>query len=304
MMKTFVISGATGMIGSAIARELLARGDRVLALVRPNSARSANLPTHENLICIPCGLSDYAAYTPTAHADVFLHLAWGKTTGGGREDVDAQLSNVATALEAVRLAHRFGCTAFVGAGSQAEYGPVTEPLTASTPTDPQSGYGIAKYAAGKLTRTLCAQLGMRHCWARILSIFGENDAEGTLISYLIRTLQAGDSPELTPCEQIWDYLYVEDAARALIAIGERGRDGSVYPVGSGEGRPLSDFVRELRDCVAPDVAIRFGAKPYYPHQPMLLVADITQLKADTGFSPRVSFGEGIRRILLQQNKEK
>ena len=302
-MKTFVISGATGMIGSAIAKELLARGDRVLALVRPGSARSANLPEHENLSCIACGLSDYAAYTPTERADVFLHLAWGKTSGDGREDVDAQLANISASLEAVRLAHRFGCEAFVGAGSQAEYGPVSVPLTGETPADPQSGYGIAKYAAGKLTRTLCAQLGIRHCWARILSIFGENDAQGTLISYLIRTLRAGEAPELTPCEQIWDYLYVEDAARALIAIGERGKHGRVYPVGSGEGRPLSAFVRELRDCVAPDVALHFGAKPYYPHQPMILTADITTLRADTGFAPQIGFREGIRRILGQQNKE-
>ena len=303
-MKTFVISGATGMLGSAIVRELLDRGDRVLALVRPDSARSTCLPEHPNLICIPCGMADYASYEPRERADVFLHLAWGKTTGGGREDVDAQLSNVAASLEAVRLAHRFGCESFVGAGSQAEYGPVTEPLCETTPADPQSGYGIAKYAAGKLTRTLCAQLGIRHCWARILSIFGENDASGTLISYLIRTLSEGGVPELTPCEQIWDYLYVADAARALIAIGERGHDGRVYPVGSGEGRPLADFVRELRDCVAPDGEVRFGAKPYYPHQPMLLVADITQLQADTGFVPRVSFRAGIERILLQQSKEK
>lgn len=297
MSKTYVISGATGMIGRAVIAALLARGDRVIALVRPHSSRAAGLPAHERLTLLSCDLSDYRDHVPTERADVFLHLAWAATTGQGREDTALQLQNVQYTLDAVQLAHRFGCEAFVGAGSQAEYGPASAPLAATSPTDPQSGYGVGKYAAGKLSRILCHQLGMRHCWARILSIYGEGDGAGTLIMYLIRALLAGETPALTPCEQIWDYLYVEDAARALIAIADRGHDGAVYPVGSGKGRPLYEYVTALRDIVAPQAELAIGARPYYPHQPMLLVADITELTAHTGFLPRVPFEEGIGRVL-------
>lgn len=296
MSKTYVLSGATGMIGRALIAELLSRGDRVIALVRPESRRNS-LEAHENLTILQCGLSDYATYQPTMQADAFLHLAWAATTGGGREDVDLQLANIRYTLDAVWLAHRFGCTAFLGAGSQAEYGPTDVALNGSTPTDPQSGYGIAKYTAGKLSRTLCRQLGMRHNWARILSIYGEGDGNGTLIMYLIRTLLAGETPELTPCEQIWDYLYVADAARALLAIADRGVDGKVYPVGSGNGRPLAAYVQTLRDAVDPAAQVKFGAKAYYPHQPMYLVADISELAADTGFAPAVTFADGICRVI-------
>ena len=104
-------------------------------------------------------------------------------------------------------------------------------------------------------------------------------------------------PELTPCEQIWDYIYVGDAARALAAIADSGRDGKVYPLGGGCGRPLREYVEILRDAVAPGGEIRFGAKPYYPHQPMFLVADIGELTADTGFVPEIPFADGIRKIL-------
>lgn len=296
-MKTFVISGATGMIGRAVVEELLSRGCGVIALVRADSARAGALAERAGVTVLPVGLSDYATYQPTLSADCFLHLAWGKTVGDGREDVDCQLQNVAYTLDAVRLAARFGCSSFVGAGSQAEYGIATAPLKGDSPTDPKSGYGIAKYAAGKLSATLCRQLGIRHSWARILSIYGPHDGNNTLISYLVNTLLEGGTPELTPCEQIWDYLYVTDAARALIAIGECGRDGAVYPVGSGEGRALRTFVEELRDVVAPGATLCFGAKPYYPHQPMLLTADIGELTRDTGFLPTVSFCEGIKKLL-------
>ena len=291
------------MIGRALATYLLDRGDRVLALVRPDSARAAGLPQHPNFRAVACGMADYATYAPDERADAFFHLAWAKTSGAGRDDMAAQWQNVRYALDAVELAARFGCTRFVGAGSQAEYGPVETPLTPTTPADPQSGYGIAKYAAGKMTAALCRQKGMAHCWVRILSIFGEGDGENTLISYLIRALSTGETPELTPCEQIWDYLYVGDAAAALAAVAETGRDGAVYPLGSGQGRPLREYVEILRDSVAPGAPVAFGARPYYPHQPMYLVADISALTADVGFVPRVSFAEGIRRVLGAQLKE-
>ena len=296
-MKTYVISGATGMIGRALCEYLLSRGDGVIALVNPGSCRAADLPDVPGMTVIPLSLSGYADYVPTLPADAFLHLAWAKTGVGGRDDAAAQEKNIAYTLDAVELASRFGCTAFVGAGSQAEYGIATAPLRGDAPTNPHSGYGIAKLAAGKLSYLAAKALGIRHTWVRILSVFGKGDAKGTLISYLIRTLREGGVPQLTPCGQMWDYLFATDAARALAAVADRGGDGKVYPLGSGCGKPLREYVEILRDTVAPSGELCFGAKPYYPHQPMYLVADIGELTADTGFEPQISFAEGIRKIL-------
>ena len=125
---------------------------------------------------------------------------------------------------------------FIGAGSQAEYGVQSVDLTPELPVKPESGYGIAKYATGKLSAMLCKSLGMRQNWVRNLSVYGPNDGENTLISYVIRELKAGRSPELTKCEQIWDYLYADDAGDAILAIAEKGVDGKAYPLGSGKGR--------------------------------------------------------------------
>ena len=100
-------------------------------------------------------------------------------------------------------------------------------------------------------------------------------------------------PKLTPCEQIWDYIHSSDVAAALVSIGERGRDAAVYCIGSGVPRPMKEYVEDVRDIVRPDSEIDFGAIGYYPHQPMYLCADITDLTADTGFRPKVPFREGI-----------
>jgi nucleoside-diphosphate-sugar epimerase len=297
-MKKIVITGATGMIGSASVRQALEKDMEILCIVRQDSSRIESIPKSEKIKIVSVDLQNYDAFNINEHYDVFFHFAWDKTFGVSRDDVDIQLKNIKYTLDAIRLAKRLGCSVFVGAGSQAEYGIVSDPLASDTPVDPQSGYGIAKYAAGKLGKLLCTQLGIRFNWIRILSVFGTLDSSNTLIMYAINELRAGRSPEFTKCEQIWDYLYCDDAARAFLAVGDSGVDGKVYPLGSGKQRKLSGYLEALRDILYPDGVLQFGKKDYYPHQPMFLCADISELTADTGWRPEVSFEEGIKRLSL------
>ena len=290
-MKRLLITGASGMIGSAIIREALKLDFDITCLVRTNSTRVKNIPKDGRVHLVDCDISEYGTLEFDEEYDIFMHLAWDKTSVGGRDDVDCQLKNIQYTLDAVRLAKRCGCKVFIGAGSQAEYGVQSVPLTPELPVKPESGYGIAKFTAGKLAGMLCAQLGVRFNWLRILSVYGPGDGENTLISYVVRELKSGRSPELTKCEQTWDYLHCDDAARAFLAVAERGAPGKTYPLGGGKGHALSEYVKALQSRIAPNVLIKFGAKEYYPHQPMFLVADISELTADTGWRPVVEFAE-------------
>ena len=112
----------------------------------------------------------------------------------------------------------------------------------------------------------------------------------------IDELKNDRSPELTRCEQDWDYLNCKDAARAFLAVAENGIDGKFYPLGSGKGRKLSEYLEDIRRVVNPSVSLGFGKKEYYPHQPMHLVADIAELTKDTGWKPEIGFTEGISGI--------
>jgi len=295
-MKKIAVTGATSMIGVSIVKCALDRNYEILCIIRKDSKRINNLPKSEKIKLMYADLSEYAQLEISEKYNEFYHLGWEKTFGSSRDDVDTQEKNIRCTLDAVYLAQRIGCSVFVGAGSQAEYGTVNKPLKSDTPADPQSGYGIAKYAAGKLSRLLCSQLGMRHNWVRIVSTFGPLDASHMLIMYVINELQAGRSPELTKCEQIWDYLYCDDAARAFLAVGNNGVDGKTYPLGSGKARRLSEYLESLRDIVNAEGILQFGKKEYYPYQPMYLCADISELTNDTGWKPEISFEEGIKRI--------
>ena len=297
-MKTAIVTGPTGAIGSALCTELLNQGVSVYAVVRPNSSRISNIGQHPNLKIIECELSNLQSLQNSdISADVFFHLAWDKTTVLGRDDVDCQYKNIDYTLSAVKVANSLGCSTFVGAGSQAEYGLKDCALNGDMPVNPQSAYGIAKYTAGKLSSILCKSLGLKFCWCRILSVYGKNDGENTLISYLINSFKQNVPPSLTKCEQTWDYIYSKDIATALIAVALKGKDGETYCLGSGNPRTLKEYVTAVRDIVNKTCDIKFGEKPYYPHQPMYLVADITALSNHTGWQPKYSFEEGISELI-------
>lgn len=296
-MRKIIITGATGCVGSAIVRRALAQSMEVTCIVHEGSKRLSNLPQDERVKIVECNLSNYSSLQISGEHDAFIHMAWEKTFGASRDDAELQMRNIQYTLYACHLAKRSGCRVFVGAGSQAEYGIQSVDLTPDLPVNPESGYGIAKYAAGKLSAMLCKNLNMRQNWVRILSVYGPNDGENTLISYVIRELKAGRSPELTKCEQIWDYLYADDAGDAILAIAEKGVDGKVYPLGSGKGRRLSDYIEDIRKIVNPAIEIKYGVKEYYPHQPMYLVAEINELCRDTGWKLNYQFDGGLKNIL-------
>ncbi len=229
--------------------------------------------------------------------DVFFHFAWGNTDKTTRNDPILQEKNIKYSLDAVNLAKKLGCKKFVGAGSQTEYGRVEGKLNASTPINPDIAYGMAKYAVGRLTNLRCREFGIEHIWVRILSVYGIYDNPNTMISYAINELLAGREPEFTKCEQKWDYLFSEDAGRAFFLIGEKGKANKTYCLGSGIPRPLADYVKTINKLLDKPENTGIGKKDYAPNQVMHLEADISELTADTGFLPSISFEEGLKRTI-------
>ena len=275
----FLITGSTGMIGLSLTKYLLKLNHKVIMFVRENSKKLDLIPNNENVTIVECNLENLHKCNIDIKADYFIHLGWDKTFGSNaRNDVDTQLDNIKYCLDACRLAKKIGCKKFVGIGSQAEYGLHDEKLTINTSCNPITGYGIAKYAASKFSRILCEQLDMEFNWVRILSVYGEYDNPNTLISYVIDCLKKGISPKVTKCEQIWDYISADEAAKIIYKIATDGKNGVTYPLGSGRAVKLKDYLEELKNKINPNIKINYGAKSYQDNQVMYLVADMSYLK--------------------------
>lgn len=299
-MNNAIITGGTGMIGHALICYLISQNIKVTVLVRNNSEKISSIPKEGRVRVVVCGLEELSQAEKLLNEsyDAFFHLGWVGTFGDARNNMYLQNLNIRYTLDAVALAEKLGCKVFVGAGSQAEYGRVEdEKLNAHTPTFPETGYGIAKLCAGQMSRRMAEELGIRHIWFRILSIFGPYDGDKTMVMSSIRNFTQGKVPEYTAGEQMWDYLYCDDAARALYMAAEQGTDGAVYCLGSGSVRPLREYIEIIRDITAPGLPISFGKIPYNEKQVMYLCADISDLSKDTGFSPKYTFEEGIRETV-------
>lgn len=289
----------------ALIKQLVAKEIEVLVFCRGDSKRRDRLPDHPLVTVADFSLAQLSAAENTTGKtyDVFYHFAWDGTVGSARNDMYLQNQNVKYALDAVGAASRFGCHTFVGAGSQAEYGRVEGKLSAMTPTSPENGYGMGKLVSGLMTREYAHQLGMKHIWTRILSVYGPYDGDGSMVMATINKLKTGQIPEFTKGEQMWDYLYSEDAASAFHLLGERGIDGKTYVIGNGEARPLAEYIFDIRDVVAPGAKITMGAIPYSEKQVMHLQADIEELTSDVGWKPAMPFKAGIEKVVSQRDSQ-
>lgn len=298
-MKRAIVAGATGAIGTALVDELIKNNIEVLVLVRPESQRKGNITNSPLVSVLECGMNDYseAVNLSGKEYDVFYHFAWAGAAGPGRHDMYLQNQNVKYALDAVGMAKRFGCKKFIGAGSQAEYGRHEGLLKADTPTFPEMGYGYAKLCAGQMTRDYAHQLDMEHIWTRILSVYGPNDGAQSMVMSTINKLKNGEVPQFTKGEQMWDYLYSGDAAKAFFLLGDKGVDGKTYVIGSGQAKPLADYIKIIRDEVNPQAELLLGAIPYSSKQVMHLQADIEEICIDIEWKPTVEFKDGIKNVL-------
>lgn len=266
-MKRAIVTGATGMLGLALVKELLTHDYEVYAVIRPDSLRMERLELPELeaglLHIVPCPLSEMSrlpAMIPQGNG-VFFHMAWANTGKYRNKNPEAQNINVEYERSAVRAASDIGCRVFVGAGSQAEYGPKDLPLIGpDTPAEPTEYYGIAKLAAMKEGLKEARMSGISFIWMRIFSTYGPFDKATSMISESIVKMLKGEPAEFTPATQIWDYLYSEDAARAFYLAGERGKKEAVYCLGSGKGRPLKEYIQIMTEAVDPSIVPGIGKK--------------------------------------------
>lgn len=297
-MKRAVITGPTGGIGIFLIDELIKREVSITAICRPNSARKKNIPVNNLIEIIECDLRDIDQLTGRiAPADVFFHMAWDGTFGASRNNLFTQIENLNSCIKAVNLAKNLQCRKFVGIGSTNEYGNVKGMMKTDMPCNPNNGYGVMKYCAGKMASIESEKLGILFNWCRIGSAYGPYTAEYTLVTGALKKMLSGERVKFTKGDQIWSFIYNADVALALYLVGEKGKNKAVYNIAGDRTDLLRNYIIKMRDIVNPALEIGLGEIPYYENQIFNLSADISSLKSDTGYAPKYEFEEGIKETV-------
>lgn len=299
----FVITGATSFIGVELTRYALSMGDEVIAVCRKGSAGIPKLGEHPNLHIVYSELSEYGnLINQIDKADVFINLAWEGTGHGGRNLAEIQQDNIAHSLEAIKVAAGIGCSLFVEAGSQAEYGTVLEKISETTPCNPFSEYGKAKLAVKEQGSKIANALGMKYLHLRIFSLYGEEDHPWTLVMSSLKKMVNNEPVDLSPCTQNWNFLYVKDAVRQIYLLCQYAQrnpnyKSEVFNIASKDTRVLKDFVVEMYNLSQSKSELNFGTIP--PANVVSLDPDTSKTESVTGFISDHVFKDIVNNIICK-----
>jgi len=288
-MRSAIVTGANGFVGRAVVNALRSNGIEVYCI-----SHSELLPEDDHtIICDMDNYNDLPAFFDKAAPDVFYHFAWQGTSGKARSDEKLQLKNVEGTCSAVRAAARIGCKRFVFASSIMEF-EVDSTIKAQRNPSISDLYSTAKLTADYMARIIAADQKIEYISSMISNIYGPGEKSVRLINSCIKKLIAGEHVSLSPCNQLYDFIYITDAANMFVAIGDKGVPGKLYYIGNAKVRPLKEFMSEMRDVVAPGAELGFGEIPFNGVSLSYDEFDKESVYKDTGIKPLVPFTEGIR----------
>jgi len=294
-----LLTGATGFIGSHVARLAVEAGAPVVALVRPgaNLRRLAairdGVDVVEGDLLHPEGLADTLRQ---AAPDVCLHLGWYAEPGGKCLQAPENLECLQGSITLLQMLDAVGCGRLVLAGTSVEYDTSAGYVSESSPIRPGNLYAATKHALFLTAEQFQSSRGRSFAAARIFSVYGPWEDERRLVPFVIGRLLAGEPCDLTNGEQIRDYSHVEDVASALWAIARSDVQGALN-VGSSQPVSVQSLAEHLGRLLGRPDLLRFGARLAPAGDPTFLVASIERLQAELGWSPRFGLADGLQHTV-------
>ncbi len=304
-MKTYLVTGGAGFIGSNLVHELLTRGHRVRVLDNFSTGRRSNLDDVEQHIELIEGdlRSGEICRQAMDQVDVVLHQ--GALPSVQRSVSDPFTSHDTNATATINLlvaARNAGVKRFVYASSSSVYGDSpTMPKQEEMTPRPKSPYAVAKLAGEHYCRVFWELYGLETVCLRYFNVFGPfqdpTSHYSAVIPLFIRALAAGKAPTIYGDGlQSRDFTFVRNNVHAnLLAATQPDVGGQIFNIACGQRYSLLDLVAALNTILGTTLA------PHFDHSRSGDVkhslADITKAQAKLGYSVQVDFMEGLRQTV-------
>ncbi len=294
-----LVTGGTGFIGSRVVERLLGLG-RDLVVITRNIPRAARWAGRSEVQVVEADLADpdcaatlrraSEGVSAVAHLGGFVLLG----SGPGQDDADAAHRANVGGLEHLLGALPGRLDAFILASTLDVYGPPqTVPVTEEQPTDPAAGYARSKLEAESLARVRLAGVGPLAV-LRFTQVYGPGDPSTKAIPSFVRASLRGEAPLIYGDGlDVRDYLYVDDAAEAVVAALER-RAAGTYNVAAGQGSTIAEAARLVLQAAGSELEPEFRPSSRPPSR---IVLDVSRARLELGWSARVALPEGIRRTV-------
>jgi UDP-glucose 4-epimerase len=299
--KPDLVTGGAGFIGSHLVDRLIADGRRVRVLDNFAVGHRANLARHvgnPRLQIIESDITDAELVARAVEgADRIFHLAARADIVPSIQDPAAYFrTNVDGTFAVLEAARHHSVRRLVYAASSSCYGiPSLYPTPEIAPIDLRYPYALTKYLGERMVLHWAQVYGMAAVSLRFFNVYGPrartSGTYGAVFGVFLAQLLAGKPLTVVGSgEQTRDFTFVADAVDALIAIAESDKMGEAFNVGSGCPVSVNELVRHLGS--PPVVHI-----PRRPGEPDCTWADISKIRRELGWEPKVGFAEGVRTML-------
>lgn len=294
--RSALLTGATGFIGTALTRRLLADGWQVHVLLRPGSNTDA-LPAHAGLHAHmhDGSAAGLRAIVVAARPDLVFHLASLFLAQHGPDDVDRLIeSNVLFSTQLAEAMAQAGVQRLLNTGTSWQH-------YQDGDYDPVCLYAATKQAFEAILRYYTTCTPLRVLTLKLFDTYGPGDPRPKLMHLLQKTARSGAHLAMSPGEQLIDIVYIDDVVDAFVAGAERllaGVDAPMeeFGVSSGHPLPLRELAAIFSRVSGLPLDIEWGGRPYRPREVM---QPWTRYRALPGWQPRVKLEEGLARLLSQ-----
>lgn len=302
MCRCVIVTGANGLVGSALIKKLLQNGVKVIGISR--SFRNSVLPNQDNLIKLEIDASneqEMLEKLPKFKYYAFYHLAWNGVNSKYRATPNIQLANLKLAISCCNVAKKLQCRRFLCAGTIAER--VVDSLHNLATTSASMFYGVSKYCCHLLVETYCKSINLDLVWMEIASVYGQNNNTGNVINYTINQLLNDKEACFGPGQQFFDFIYVDDLVEAMYRLGFYEISSQYYFLGTNQPNKLFFFIKAIAKIMGKEDLVKFGIREDDGIKFTKDMFDSSKLMADIGKYITVSFEEGISRTLQLILKE-
>lgn len=300
-MRKVIICGVTGLLGMSLAKRLLEQNIFVVGIGR-NEDKLRELSKAPNFCGIRLEFREYknlSEYLPKAHKyDVVYYFSWsGGFLPNALQNYTLQSNNVIAACDFFVGLEKINVKKYIYVGTVNEI--EIQQCLKQIDTFQLRGtciYSSAKLTAEIMTRTLAQRRHLEYCTGLVPMVYGKENYSKQLFNVVIDKLIRGISPELIEGTNLYDLVYVEDVSGAFEAIGKYGKNGKRYYIGHRQLKTFKKWMEDVRDVVAPDVHMNFGAYK----DPLNLdysFLDLDLLYKDTGYVCNYDFAKSIQETV-------
>ena len=304
-MRTFLVTGGAGFIGSHIAEQLVRRGDHVRVLDNLSMGQRENFAEFRDAIEFhEADLCDVTAVArAVAGVDCIFHqAALASVPLSVERPLQTHAACVTGTLTLLDQAHRAGVRRLIYAASSSAYG--NQPFASKRESDllqPLSHYAAAKLAGEHYCQAFYGTYRFETVCLRYFNVFGPrqdpDSPYSAVIPLFIRSLLRNHSPTIFGDGlQSRDFTYVQNIVHAnLLAADTPGIAGMTLNIADGRATNLLDLLRLLNELLGTQIPPQFG--PPRPGDVRDSLADITLARHWLKYEPQVTFEEGLRRSL-------